>query len=104
MGGMDWLPRRNASSVGVYPRFNSIADRKAEKFVKFCWSELVLYKTFRDFLKDIGHTFDEIVHNWKNLQYIPWHVDHKPMPTDARVESDKEEEHPNLQRDSRQHE
>ena len=38
------------------------------------------------------------------MQYIPWDVDRKPVPTDARVESDIEEEHPNLQRDSRQHE
>ena len=38
------------------------------------------------------------------MQYIPWHVDRKPVPIDAQVESDIEEEHPNLQRDSRQHE
>ena len=52
-------------------------------FVEFRWSELVLYKTFRDFQNDIGHTSDEIVQNWKNLQYIPWHVDHKHVPKDA---------------------
>ena len=78
--------------------------KKDEKFFKFHLSELDLYKTFYDFQKDIGHTSDEIVQNWQNLQYIPWHVDRKPVPTDAQVESDKEEEHPNLQRDSRQHE
>ena len=38
------------------------------------------------------------------MQYIPWHVDHKPMPIDAQVESDEEEERPNPQRDSKQHE
>ena len=63
-----------------------------------------MYKTFRDFRNDIGHTYDEIIQNWQNLQYIPWHVDRKLVPIDARVESDIEEEHPNLQRDSRKHE
>ena len=87
----------------MFPRFNSIPDRKDEKFVKFCWSELVLYKKFCDFQRDIGHTSDEFLQNWKNLQYIPWDVDHKPMPTNARVGSDDEEEHPNPQRDSRKH-
>ena len=63
-----------------------------------------MYKAFRDFQKSIGHTSDEIEHNWKKLQYIPWHVDRKPVPTDARVESNEEEEQPNPQRDSRKHE
>ena len=63
-----------------------------------------MYKTFRDFRKHIGHTYDEIEQNWQNLQYIPWHVDRKHVCTYARVESDKEEERPNPQRDSRQHE
>ena len=63
-----------------------------------------MYKKFRDFRRDIGHTSDEILENWKNLQYIPWHVDRKPVPTDAQVESDDEEEHPNPQRDSRKRE
>ena len=89
--GEKWLPRSNESIVCVFPRFNSIPDRKDEKFVEFYWSELVLYKKFRDFRRDIGHTSDEILQNWKNLQYIPWHVDRKPMLTDARVESDEEE-------------
>ena len=57
-----------------------------------------MYKTVHDFRKDIGHTYDEIVQNWQNLQYIPWHVDRKPVPIDARVESNIEEEHPNLKR------
>ena len=93
--GGKWLPRSNASIVRVFPRFNSIPDRKDEKFFELCWSELVLYKKLRDFRRDIGHTSNEILWNWKNLQYIPWHVDRKPMPTDARVESDDEEERPN---------
>ena len=93
--GGKWLQRMNASIVHVFPRFNSIPDKKDEKFVELCWSKLVLYKKFHDFRKYIGHTSDEIVQNGKNLQYIPWHVDHKPMPTDARVESNDEEERPN---------
>ena len=55
----------------VFPRFNSIPDKNDEKFVEFGWSKLVLYKKFRDFRKDIDHTYDEIEQNWQNLQYIP---------------------------------
>ena len=47
--GGKWLPQRDASIVRVFPRFNSILDREDERFVEFCWCELVLYKTFRDF-------------------------------------------------------
>ena len=59
--GGKWLQRRNASIVRVFPRFNSIPDKNDEKFVEFCWSELVLYKTFHEFRNYIGHTYDEIV-------------------------------------------
>ena len=62
--GEKWLQRRNASIVRVFPRFNSIPDKNDEKFVEFCWSELVLYKTFHDFRNDIGHIYGEIVQNW----------------------------------------
>ena len=65
---------------------------------------MVLYKTFRDFQKDIGQTNDEIIQNWENFQYRPWHVDRNPLPPVDRSESDEEEEHPNPQKDSRQHE
>ena len=80
------VKRRNASIVRVFPTFNSIPDKNDEKFVEFCWSELVLYKTFHDFRRDIGHTSNEILQNWKNLQYIPWHFDRNPVPTYAQVE------------------
>ena len=65
---------------------------------EFYWSEYFLYKKFRDFQKDIGHTSNETIHNRNNLQYIPWHVDPKGVTMDSRVESNKEEKHPNLQR------
>ena len=48
-GGVECLQRRNASIVHVFPRFKSIPDKKYEKFVELCWSELVLYKKFREF-------------------------------------------------------
>ena len=63
-----------------------------------------MYEAFRDFQKNIGHTSNEIEQNWKNLQYIPWHVDRKPVPTYARVESNEEEQHPNPQRKIGKHE
>jgi len=68
------------------------------RFVEFCWSELVLYKTFRDFHKNIGHTNDEIIQNWENFQYRPWHVDRNLLTPVDRVESDEEEEHLNPQK------
>ena len=61
--GEKWLPQSNASIVRVFPRFNYIPDRKEERFVEFCWSELVLYETFHDFQRDIGHTSNEILEN-----------------------------------------
>ena len=61
--GEKWLPRRDATIVCVFPRFNSVPGQEDEKFVEFCWPELVLYKTFYDFQKDMGHTSNEIVHN-----------------------------------------
>jgi hypothetical protein len=56
--GEKWLPWKNASIVRVFPRFNSVLDQEDDKFIEFCWSELVLYKTLRDFHIDIGNTTD----------------------------------------------
>ena len=59
--GEKWLPRRDAAIVRVFPQFNSVPHREDEIFVDFWWFGLVLYKTFRDFQKDIGHKSNEII-------------------------------------------
>jgi hypothetical protein len=73
--------------------------------VEFCWSELVLYKPFHDFHTDIGTTTDDIIQNWENFHYNPWHVDRNPIPPkDPPQYEDEDEYFLNVQRDSRQHE
>ena len=103
--GDKWLPRINTAIVRVFPRFSSAPARENDKFVEFCWSELVLYKPFRDFHQDIGMTSDDIVQNWDNFHYNPWHIDRNPMPRDDPPEYENEDEvFPNLQKDTRDHE
>ena len=99
------MPRNNAAIVRVFSRFSSAPARENDKFVEFCWSELVLYKPFRDFHQDIGMTSDDIVQNWDNFHYNPWHIDRNPMPRDDPPEYENEDEvFPNLQKDTRDHE
>ena len=99
------MPRNNAAIVRVFPRFSSAPDRENDKFVEFCWSELVLYKPFHDFHQDIGMTSDDIVQNWDNFHYNPWHIDRNPMPREDPPEYENEDEvFPNLQKDTRDHE
>lgn len=89
----------------MFPRFISVPSHENDKFVEFCWFELVLYKSFRDFHRDIGKTTDEIIQNWENFQYTPWHVDRNPIPPeDPHAHEDEDEFFPNLHNDSREHE
>ena len=60
-----WLPRDNVAIVRVFPKFHSVPPCENNSFVEFCWSELVLYKSFRDFRTDIGSRDDDIIQNWE---------------------------------------
>ena len=86
---------RNATIVQVFPQFSFVPYQKDESFVEFCWSHLILYKTFHDFHRDVDHTTDKIVQNWENFQYRPWHVDCNMLPSVHQHDSSKEEEDPN---------
>ena len=92
--GEKLLPLRDATIVRVFPWFNSVPSREDEKFVEFCWYELVLYKTFCNFQNDIGHKSYEIVQNWEIFQYRPWHANRNPLPLVEQMEPDEEEKHP----------
>ena len=102
--GEKWWSWRDAAIVRVFPWFNSVPPQEDEKFVEFCWSELVVYMTFHDFKKYVGHMSDEIIQNWEKFQYRPWHVDYNSLSPIEWMQSDDKEEHANPQKDSRQHE
>jgi hypothetical protein len=64
-----------------------------------------LYKPFCDFHRDIGQSTDEIIQNWENVCYNPWHVDRNPIPLeDPHEYEDEDEVFLDLQKDSREHE
>ena len=64
-----------AAIVRVFPRFTNIPSRNSQKWIDFCWSELLLYKPFCNIQRDIGIDDTTIVSNWESLNYNPWHVD-----------------------------
>ena len=80
-----WKKRKTNAIVTVYPLFKTIPNETNENFEPFFWSELLLYKKFRDIPSDIGITREQIISNWKMLHtnnYSPWHVtriDNTPM-------------------------
>ena len=90
--GDKWLPLKETTIVRVFPRYSSILACENEKYVEFCWTEMVLYKPFREFQIDISQTSEDIIQNWENFQYNPWHIDHNPIPPYEEVESEDEED------------
>ena len=72
-----WNARKNAAIVRAQPRFNTVPEKHSEKFVEFCWSELLLYKPFRNIEKDIGVDDSTIIVNWEVLNYRPWHIERR---------------------------
>ena len=62
----------------MYPKYFAIPKEDSEHFETFCWSELLLYKNFREIHIDIGVDKDDIIRHWKQLKietYNVWHVD-----------------------------
>ena len=57
-----WRCRQKISIVRVYPRFVSIPACVSDKFIDFCFSEL-LYKPLCDIAVDIGDNSITIVSN-----------------------------------------
>lgn len=70
-----WEPRERATIVRVFPRFASIPSCGSDKFLEFCFSELLLYNPFRDIERDISDNNDTIISNWESLNYTPWHLE-----------------------------
>jgi hypothetical protein len=49
-----WKKRQIPTIFHVWPLFTTIPNKESNTVVEFCWSELLLYKPFRSFSKDIG--------------------------------------------------
>lgn len=69
-----WKRRQKNAIVRVYPRFVTIPTHQSEKFVDFCFSELLLYKSFREIAIDIGEDNKSIISTWESFNFVPWHV------------------------------
>jgi hypothetical protein len=62
-----WKPRHVHAIVRVWPQFYSIPEESSEDFQTFCWTELILYKPFRNIPLDIGLSDDIVIENWRNF-------------------------------------
>jgi hypothetical protein len=70
--------------------------------MEFSWCDLVLYKPFFDFCRDIGTTTNDIIQNWEKIHHNRWHVDHNPIhPKDPSQYEYDNEDFLNVHRDSR---
>ena len=69
-----WEPREKAAIVRVFPRFTSVPPRASQKWAEFCFTELLLYKPFRDIDRDIGVDTDSIIQKWESFSYNAWHI------------------------------
>ena len=78
-----WKKITITTIVHVWPRFPSIPSEYSDSYVDFCWSELILYKPFHSFNKNIGLTKTTIIQNSEPIRntYHAWHVDCIPPPT-----------------------
>ncbi|XP_059064096.1 uncharacterized protein LOC131856356 [Cryptomeria japonica] len=63
-----WQIRDKKAIVIVYPQFREPPDEDTDEFEVFCWSELLLYKPFRDIPTEIGTSKEQIITNWKNFK------------------------------------
>ena len=70
-----WRFRKKFVIVRVYPKKNLIPTCVFDKFVEFCFSELLIYKPFCDIAVDIGDDSITIVSNWESLEYVALHVE-----------------------------
>lgn len=70
-----WEPRKKETIVRVCPKFLSIPPHELDKWIDFCYSKLLLYKTFHDVERDIGHDDESIRQNWESFHYNPWNVE-----------------------------
>ena len=90
--GDKWKKRKDGAIVNIYAKFYSIPASDSEKFQTFCWSELLLYKHFRNIEQDIGLTKDVIIANWYQLSSYGFTVWHVPQTTASISEADNQED------------
>lgn len=65
--GCKWQDRKDKAIVQFFPWFYIIPKEDSEYFEIFCWSDLLLYKIFRQIDNDIGLTKEDIINNWKHM-------------------------------------
>jgi ATP-dependent DNA helicase PIF1 len=87
-----WKHRYVHAIVRVWPRFYSIPSEGSDEFETFCWTELLLYKPFRNIPNDIGLSSETVIENWRNFRYRAWHVDRSPTPSDTADEDEDSHE------------
>ncbi|XP_059070522.1 uncharacterized protein LOC131040138 [Cryptomeria japonica] len=96
-GENKWSPRKAATIVRVFPRFQSIPACHSEKWIDFCSSELLLYKPFHEIHTDIGHNDESIVATWDNFRYNQWHLERRGDIENSENEADSESKGNNAQ-------
>lgn len=60
----------------VSPRFINIPSKEDISYQMFFWSELLLYKPFRNIELDFAASSEGIIEQWKNVSrtYHSWHI------------------------------
>ena len=74
----------------MFPRFYSILARDLEKWIDFCFSEVLLYEPFHDIHTNIGNNDESIVETWDNFRYNAWHLERREDSNNIENESDPE--------------
>ncbi|XP_059070535.1 uncharacterized protein LOC131860176 [Cryptomeria japonica] len=72
-----WQKLQKQAIVNVYPHFKTSPPEVDDNFEAYCWSELLLYKPFRNIPTDIRTSPAQIIANWKLLcihGYTRWHI------------------------------
>jgi len=87
-----WNARKNAAIVRAWLRFNIITKKHSNFFFDFCWSNLLLYKPFRNIERDIGVDDSTIIVNWEVLNYRPWHIERRIDVNNMEQEHQNESE------------
>ena len=71
------------------PKFCSTPAHKNDRFLELFWCELLVYKPFRDFHKDIGEAVDDIIQNWKNFHRDPLLLTSQESPSSILLGSEE---------------
>ena len=93
-----WSPRKKSAIMRVFPIFYSIPAWDLEKWIDFCFLEVLLYKHFCDIHIDIGNNDKSIVETWDNFRYNAWHLERREDSNSIENESNsKSQDNDNAQ-------